>query len=69
MSNRETEARIASKLESVLGEDYLIRYDAYDSGMTWFFYRGEFYKRVENSVLNGSINAYDFAAPVELRQI
>ena len=67
MTNRETEARIASKLQSFLGDNYEVRYDACESGLTYFYYHGELYKHVENGSLNGSLNVAEYAAPFELK--
>lgn len=67
MANRETESRIASKLQSFLGNNYEVRYDACESGLTCFYYHGELYKHVENGLLNESLNVADFVAPFELK--
>lgn len=60
MANRETESKYASKLQSVLGNGYEIRYDASESGCTFCYYNGILYKIVENSAMVGNINVYDY---------
>ena len=62
MTSRDEQIKWANKLQMVLGAGYEIRYDANDSGMTKCFHNGVLYKTVENSVMNGSINVYDYKA-------
>lgn len=64
---REKQARFADLLETALGKGYRVYFDACDSGMTWFYYHNEFYKRIPNDELSGSINCNDYLAPVEMR--
>ena len=67
MANRQNEILAVEKLQHFLGSDYSIHYDSLDSGMTYCYYKGEFYKRFPNSELNGSLNVIDYTAPMELK--
>jgi len=67
MTSRANEAKIACKLQGFLGDDYEIKYDACDSGMTFCYYKGQLYKQVANSEMRGSLNVgdYTFAANMQ----
>lgn len=60
MASRENEIKWANKLQQILGNGYEIRYDACDSGMTYCYYNGEIYKRVQNSEMCGNVNACEY---------
>ena len=61
-SNRESEIQWANRLQTALGEDYQVNYDAGDSGFTEVIYRpaNEIVRRVPNTDMNGSINVPDY---------
>lgn len=64
---REQQAAKAQRLQTALGEGYMVRYDDCESGLTRFFFVGTWYLDVPNDVFNGPINVNDYAAPMELK--
>lgn len=64
---RAQHAEIATKLQSVLGSDYEIRFDDLDSGLTRCFYKGRLYKQVENGEMRDGLNVSEFSAPTSLK--
>lgn len=67
MSKRESEIKVANKLQAILGEGYEVRYDEHDSCLTRCYFKGQLYKTVANGDMAPSLNVYDFIAPAELR--
>lgn len=66
------QASIATKLQKALngGEYngmYKVHFDCCESGMTFFYFNRELYKRLPNDEMKAGINVYDYVAPFELR--
>lgn len=64
---RAHQAQVATKLQSILGSDYEVRFDELDSGLTRFYYKGRLYKQVENDEICAGLNVCEFSAPTSLK--
>ena len=60
MEERIMKARIARKLNEILGKDYKVNYDACESGLTDIYYKGILFKSVSNSEIKPDLNVIDF---------
>ena len=64
---REQEAARAFRLGQALGENYRVVYDAGESCLTRFYYKGVLYKEVHNSEMaNPRLCVNDYAAPLQM---
>ena len=66
------ELETSQKLQDALGEEYEVRYDLLESGMTYFYYnldkgRSVLYKVALNTDMVPNLNVVDYVIPSELR--
>ena len=65
------ELETSQKLQAALGEEYEVRYDLLESGMTYFYYnlngRKVHYKTALNTDMVPHLNVVDYVIPSELR--
>lgn len=64
-SNRKQGFELCEKLQMFLGEGFRVEYDACESGMTFFIYKGHLYKQVPNTEIKGSMNVSDYRPTTE----
>lgn len=60
MEKRAEQSKWARKLQEILGSDYMVLFDACESGMTDVFFKGILVKSVRNREMKGSMNVYDY---------